>query len=48
VAFHSVLVIKGIIETKELEKKKELEKMEREGKKVTFMNTTQEEEKKMT
>lgn len=30
-AYQALLVIKGITETKELEKKKELEKLEREG-----------------
>lgn len=35
-AYHSLLVIKNIIETKMNEKKKEQEKAEREGKKVTF------------
>lgn len=44
VAYNSLLTIKDIIETKYQEKKKELEKMEREGRKVKFLE--QEEEKK--
>lgn len=49
VAYHSLLLIKNIQETKDLEKKKELEKLEREGKKVTFAEGEhQEEEKKLT
>lgn len=36
VAYYSILNIKRIIETKLLEKKKEIEKAEREGRKVTF------------
>ena len=47
VAFYSILNIKHIHDTKALEKQKELEKAERDGKKVTF-NTTKEEEKKTT
>ena len=35
VAFHSVLLIKNMVEAKENEKRKELEKLDRE-KKVTF------------
>ena len=46
VAFHSILLIRNILDTKDNEKKKELEKMEREGKKVTFSEV--EEEKKAT
>ncbi len=44
VAYHSVLVIKNILDVKAAEKKKEEEKAEREGKKVTF--AVEEEEKK--
>lgn len=36
VAFYSIKVILGILNTKSNEKRKELEKAEREGKKVTF------------
>jgi len=36
VAFHSILLIRSINDTKDAERKKELEKAEREGKKVTF------------
>ena len=43
-AYHSLLTIKGIMDTKYNEKKKEMEKMEREGKKVKFSDL--EEEKK--
>ena len=45
VAYHSVLVIKNILDVKAAEKKKEEEKAEREGKKVTF--AVEEEEKKV-
>lgn len=41
-AFHSLLVIKDIIEAKLLERKKEMEKQERAGKKVTFDEDTEE------
>jgi hypothetical protein len=36
VAYHSVLTIKSILEVKQFERKKEEEKAEREGRKVTF------------
>jgi hypothetical protein len=36
IAYYSILRIKGIIETKANERKKEEEKAEREGRKVTF------------
>ena len=42
VAYHSLLKIKGINDVKMEERKKELEKAERDGKKVTFL---EEEEK---
>jgi hypothetical protein len=45
VAFYSILNIKQIHDTKALEKQKELEKTEREGKKVTFGSTKEEEKK---
>lgn len=44
-AYHSVLLIKGILDTKTAEKKKELEKAEREGRKVTFQ--AEDEDKKI-
>lgn len=46
VAFHAILLIRGILDTKENEKKKEIEKAEREGKKVSFQDN--EEEKKQS
>ena len=39
IAYHSILLIKKIIDTKVNEKKKEEEKAEREGRKVTFGGT---------
>jgi len=39
VAYHSILIIKNILEVKAAEKKKEEEKAEREGRKVTFAQT---------
>ena len=45
VAFHSLMVIKGIIETKLFDRKKEQEKLDRSGKKVTF--NEEEDEKKL-
>jgi hypothetical protein len=45
VAYHSILIIKNIIETKMNERKKELEKAEREGRKVTFADGLEEEKK---
>jgi uncharacterized membrane protein YgaE (UPF0421/DUF939 family) len=41
-AFYSILNIRDIIEKKATEKRKELEKAEREGKKVTFEEETEE------
>jgi hypothetical protein len=35
-AYHTILLIRRILDTKEAERLKELEKAEREGKKVTF------------
>jgi len=46
VAYHSLLKIKDIFDTKATEKRKAIEKAEREGKKVTFADD--EEEKKLT
>lgn len=46
VAYHSILHIKNIIEVKYQERKKEEEKAEREGRKVTFAQTTMMEEEK--
>lgn len=37
-AYHSVLIIKNIIDAKAAERKKEIEKAEREGRKVTFQH----------
>lgn len=48
VAYHSILLIRSIEDRKEEEKKKEVEKMVREGKTVTFANETSTEEKKGT
>ncbi len=45
-AYKSVLVIKDIMEEKAAEKKKELEKAEREGRKVTFADGEGEDDKK--
>eukprot|EP00349_Pseudokeronopsis_sp_Brazil_P000467 CAMPEP_0202965012 /NCGR_PEP_ID=MMETSP1396-20130829/9133_1 /ASSEMBLY_ACC=CAM_ASM_000872 /TAXON_ID= /ORGANISM="Pseudokeronopsis sp., Strain Brazil" /LENGTH=206 /DNA_ID=CAMNT_0049687593 /DNA_START=992 /DNA_END=1612 /DNA_ORIENTATION=- len=45
-AYHAFLKMKGIFEQKIRERKKEIEKMEREGKKVTFQK--EEEEKVLT
>ena len=42
IAFHSILLIKKIIDTKINEKKKEDEKAEREGRKVTFAGNEEE------
>jgi hypothetical protein len=36
IAYHSIRIIQKILNTKSNEKKKELEKAEREGKKVSF------------
>jgi hypothetical protein len=44
VAYHSILIIKRINDQKDFERRKEIEKAEREGKKVTF--NSEEEEKK--
>lgn len=46
VAYHSILNIKSIIDTKLEERKKAEEKAEREGRKVTFGSSNFEEEKK--
>ena len=46
VAYHSILNIKRILDTKLAEKKKADEKAEREGRKVTFASSSMEEEKK--
>lgn len=49
VAYHSIKVILNIMNVKQNEKKKEIEKAERDGKKVTFVDpNVVEEEKKMT
>jgi hypothetical protein len=44
-AYHSLLVIKNIMDVKDDEKKKELEKAERENKRVTFQAENEEEKK---
>ncbi len=46
VAYHSILRIKSIIDTKAAEKKKEEEKAEREGRKVVTFAAHDEEQKK--
>jgi hypothetical protein len=45
VAYHTILNIKRILDTKASEKKKAEEKAEREGKKVTFGGNFEEEKK---
>ena len=45
VAYHSILKIKAILDTKLNEKKKEDEKAEREGRKVTFAAISENEKK---
>ena len=48
VAYHSILNIKRILDTKAAERKKAEEKAEREGRKVTFGGTGNFEEEKKT
>lgn len=48
VAYHTILNIKRIIDTKQLERKKAEEKAEREGRRVTFGGTGNFEEEKKT
>lgn len=47
-AYHAILTISNIIETKYQEKKKEIEKAERDGKKVKFVEPIEEEKKVVT